>query len=235
MHNTLTPATQQVLAEAAAIARSTTRCPLAGRYISNNYSQAHFNAQGHSARVTVPVAVIRTDETFLGVRTFDYAEISMARLLCRDIVAVYEAGVRIEDEPGEAEVARAARELAEEEAATDALRRAWTEGITEGVGSVHIITLQAAPRTAYCELPGANVAAWKRENGLLWEALGLASLSTDDKLRHAGASAVLGFEVSSYRVLKPRELRTVRLAVEAGYFHADWTLRQSIPSITRAA
>lgn len=247
MQNILTPAAEQVLTEARTIADAATTNRLAANWLASCYSQAHFRAQSLSARYDGPVAVVRKADTYLGLRfSYSYAEHGAAIALGLEVVAVYEKGLRraeqtdAEQEAREAfdalmeayaqqledeEIAEAARDLAEEEEAAAMLRRA----LEWGVAPLRLVAIVPAPREAvsrraYCELPGANIAAWKRENGLLWEALKLEGLTPERHLRLVGASAVLGFSVESFRVLKPRELRRVREAVEARRFYANWTL-----------
>lgn len=231
----MTEAATQVLEEARAVAEAASRNPIARRYLSANYVRTHFDAQAYSLRVAGPCAVVRDDERFLGVRCFKLVELHVARVLHFEVVSVYVDGVRQEERSEQdvldelldayaaqledEELAEAAREMAEEAEAVAALRRELEWSTVPGLRLVAIVPTPQA----YCERPGADVAAWKQANAELWGGIRAAELSRDRELRLAGAGAVLGFTVASFRHLRPEQLRAVHRAVANGYFHRDWT------------
>lgn len=214
------------------------------------YVLAHENARARSLRYGTPHHVVRTSDTFHPFSCHEVpaaqAQVLATYMAGERVEAQACSEVHSEEEPQLsaaelAEVRALLRAMIEEEERDLALAQEllndrmleldWLHGYVQPAKAPLLVLVrraqdaaQSTPSSAYCELPGANKAAWLQENGLLWEALRLAGLSPEAALRHAGASLVLGFEVSSYRVLKPRELRAVRQAVEAGLFYSNWSL-----------
>ena len=90
--------------------------------------------------------------------------------------------------------------------------------------------VEARARTPYRDRSSAHFAAWKAENDLLFGAIRKAGLTREEAKRHAGASLILGFEVTSFKVLDPAELARLRRAVEADLFYSDWSLRAGRPA-----
>lgn len=253
MQNILTPAAEQVLAEGRAIAQSASRNPIAQRYLSSNYAQSHFNAASYSNRVGVPCAVVRDDERFLGVRCFRLVELSAALALNYQIVAVYEDGVRCEEEPvaaQEPEVSPAEyaegmallwEMIAEEERdlalAYEMLAERLNAGSSAPVSApVHVIRFERRERRAYCETPYADRARYRQAQCELFGACREAGLPTTGDGREAMIAALRVFfqdaRITSRTQLSPSEMDAARLAIQSGRLR--WSV-EGVESIAQAA